>query len=236
MLTSGRAAGIVGGMANKPLALDLFCGGGGACEGLMRAGFHVVGVDIVAKHGKNYPGEFIHGDALKPPVDLSQFDMIWASPPCQRFSVSTNGANRDKHQDLIPQTRNVLAGHPFTVIENVPPAPIRPDLILTGPMFGLDRIVRRRKFELSFFCLGPPPVYPASNKDLVTITTSMSSNNHFYRRKAQGLPGRLTAAEARDVMGISSPLTAQQVGLAIPPAYAEWIGRQIMQRLKRTAR
>ena len=40
----------------KPLALDLFCGGGGACEGLQRAGFDVVGVDIVAKHAKHYPG------------------------------------------------------------------------------------------------------------------------------------------------------------------------------------
>ena len=64
----------------KPLALDLFCGGGGACEGLQRAGFDVVGVDIVAKHAKHYPGHFVHGDACTPPVNLSDFAMVWASP------------------------------------------------------------------------------------------------------------------------------------------------------------
>ena len=31
----------------QPLALDLFCGAGGVCIGLQRAGFRVVGVDIV---------------------------------------------------------------------------------------------------------------------------------------------------------------------------------------------
>ena len=30
----------------KSLALDLFCGGGGACIGMQQAGFEVVGIDI----------------------------------------------------------------------------------------------------------------------------------------------------------------------------------------------
>ena len=44
----------------KLLALDLFCGGGGACIGMQQAGFEVVGVDI--KPHKNYPGHFIQAD------------------------------------------------------------------------------------------------------------------------------------------------------------------------------
>ncbi len=43
-----------------------------------------------------------------------------------------------RHPDLIPQTRALLAPHPFTIIENVPRAPIRADVVLTGPMVLLS--------------------------------------------------------------------------------------------------
>jgi len=41
---------------SRPRALDLFCGGGGVSEGLRRAGFEVVGVDI-ADHSRVYNRE-----------------------------------------------------------------------------------------------------------------------------------------------------------------------------------
>ena len=70
-------------------ALDLFCGGGGAGYGLHLAGFDVTGVDL--NRHSNYPYEFIQADALE--VDLSGYDFIWTSPPCQGYSSHVTSDN-----------------------------------------------------------------------------------------------------------------------------------------------
>ncbi len=141
-------------------ALDLFCGAGGVSMGLHRAGFEVCGVDI--RKQPKYPFAFVQGDALAAPFDLREFDLVWASPPCQAFSSLrhlqrvTTGVKA--YPNLIPQTREMLirAGVPW-VIENVEGAPLSGNLIrLCGTMFGLQTpdgrgvIRRHRVFETSF--------------------------------------------------------------------------------------
>jgi DNA (cytosine-5)-methyltransferase 1 len=65
--------------------LDLFCGAGGAAMGYHRAGFEVVGID---NHPQpHYPFTFIQADALDyVTAHGDEYDMIHASPPCQRYS------------------------------------------------------------------------------------------------------------------------------------------------------
>src|SRR6266851_1425623 len=112
----------------RPRALDLFCCAGGTTKGLQRAGFHVTGVDI--KRQPRYCGDaFVQADALRPPFDLSSFDFIWASPPCQRFSAGLQKWGeeyRSKYPDHIDGVRRMLGeSGRATVIENVVGAPLR---------------------------------------------------------------------------------------------------------------
>lgn len=219
-------------------ALDLYCGAGCSSIGLHWAGFdEVVGIDINPQ--PNYPFEFIQSDIESLPVDIRTFDFVWASPPCQLFSSMTPETHRNKHQDYIPLTREILKGHPYTAIENVPQAPIRPDIILTGSSVGLDYIVRARHFELSFFMLYPPPKYRLEKWkwDLgiaMSITTTMAAKTHFYRRKKIGLPGRPSNTEIKNAMGIPQHynFTKKEMGEGVPPAYSELIASEAIKRME----
>ena len=154
-------------------ALDLFCGAGGVCAGLQRAGFYVVGIDIEPQ--PNYPGTFIQANALSPPVNLGTYDFIWASPPCQGYTQLLTFWGKDtdymraQHPDLISATRELLKPYPYTCIENVPNAPVRKDLELTLPMLQENRHTRKRHFELSFPVPQPPPAHAPPNLSLIHI-------------------------------------------------------------------
>ena len=226
-------------------ALDLFCGAGGASIGLAQAGFdYIVGIDINKNCGKRYPFDFILADALNPPLDLMDFAFVWASPPCQRFSVGLNckpHIKREEHYpNLIPATRNLLRDHPFTVIENVPQAPIRPDVVLTGKSMGLNRIRRKRHFETSFMMYYPDPIIETREEayayNFITVTKATSSNaSTRKRRKALGFPEAARLQEKLEAMNIPDEykMTHAEVGEAVPPPYAKFIGEHVIKCLKK---
>lgn len=212
-------------------ALDLFCKAGGAAMGLHRAGFEVIGIDIEPQ--PNYPFAFIQADALNPPVDLSKFDFIWASPPCQAYTIgaSAREAKGAVYPRLIERTREMLSGHPFTTIENVMGAPVRPDLILHGHMFPDLKVIRRRKFELSWngFTLVPPVPKGLLREGFMSVVGTGTPSGI----KAMGLPNYKTA-DLRAAMGIDW-MTRAELSQAIPPAYSEFIGRAAIQYMKAAA-
>lgn len=210
--------GIVGGVR----ALDLFCCGGGASAGLARAGFDVTGVDIAPQ--RHYPYTFLQADvALLDNEFLAGFDLIWASPPCQRW---TNGAGRwrtrSDHPDLIGPTRCRLreAGRPF-VLENVANSPLRRDLLLCGAMFGF-RLIRHRIFEIHGFSV-PQPAHRPHHTESVTVTGHTGGSS-----TRDGTAGFGSIADWREAMGIDW-LPASKLREAVPPAYAEHIGRAFLR-------
>ena len=195
----------------RPRLLDLFCGAGGAAMGYHRAGFDVVGVDINPQ--PHYPFTFHQGDAMTWPLD--GFDAIHASPPCQHYAAVTRWrGSRDDHPDLLPAIRDRLdaTGLPW-VIENVPGAPMRADLVLCGSAFGLT-VRRHRWFESNagLFTMQHPCRH---GRDLLAF---MHKGERAYA-DALGCPW-MGAHEARE---------------AIPPAYTEHIGAQLLDHLRAAA-
>src|SRR6185503_7225741 len=141
----------------KPRLLDLFCGAGGAAMGYHRAGFEVVGVDIEPQ--PRYPFQFWQADVMEwlPAYmnDARRYeDAIHASPPCQAYSHgSVRFRNEGKeYPDLLSSTRDLLerTGLPW-VIENVPGAPMLPDIKICGCQVGHPELRRVRWFETSWY-------------------------------------------------------------------------------------
>lgn len=221
------------GTAQRPRLLDLCCGAGGAAMGYYRAGFEVVGVDI--KPQKNYPFEFHQIDALevlrdagKTLVGWSRFVAIHASFPCQRHSQMSNcrPGLADTYDDLIAEGRELLeaTGLPW-VMENVPGSPLRADVTLCGQMFGLP-LYRHRLFEANFplIQLGHPDhVIPASSAGHWKPGTIISVSGHVAPIKV-----------ARQAMGIDWT-NREELAEAIPPAYTDYIGAQLLRWLKEKA-
>ena len=227
-------------MAAKLIALDLFCGGGGAARGILAAGFdEVVGIDI-NDHCKSYPGHFILGDALKPPVRLSDFDFVWASPPCQAFSSATRTAPlKRKHPNLIQHTEKLLRRHPFTCIENVPGSPIRADVVCSGAMFDLP-IVRKRVFQVSGFeppfLLDPTHGCRSTVRGELAIVAGHGGGVNARARRGQfraAIRTRNSASGWRSAMGLGADeMTRDEVAQAVPPAYAEFIATEAIKQIR----
>lgn len=221
--------------------LDLFCGAGGAGMGYRRAGFEVVGVDN--RPMPRYPFEFHQADALEfVQAHGKGFDVIHASPPCQAFSdlrhisKAQRTATGEYYPDLLEPTRIALrvTGNPY-VIENVPGAPLLNPIQLCGSAFGNDMLRRHRLFESNLFLFSLPcnhrlhtPRFPALRSDRKGKYASVVG--------VFGYGGG--SAKHKDLweeaMGIDW-MNKRELSQAIPPAYTQYIGEQLMLHLEDAA-
>jgi DNA (cytosine-5)-methyltransferase 1 len=228
----------------RPRLLDLFCGAGGAAMGYHRAGFDVVGVDN--RPQPHYPFEFVQDDALAlmstyPWWDVPPFDAIHASPPCQRWTrAQRQRKNSTTHLDLITPVRPLLeaTGLPY-VIENVEFCDVlREPIVLCGSMFDMD-VQRHRLFEANWPL--EPPWQPCRHK----IWGKGRYPNPPYHDTPRGMRAMVvnpmasgvTHALFSEALGIdwippSGERPTQELREAIPPAYTELIGHQLLQHLR----
>jgi DNA (cytosine-5)-methyltransferase 1 len=229
-------------LVSRPLLLDLFCGAGGAAMGYHRAGFDVIGVDI--KPQPRYPFTFFRADATRPTLILSdplveslfrldEFAAIHASPPCQRYSdLAKRNGNADDWPDLVGPTRELLraTGLPY-VIENVEGAPLIDPVTLCGTMFPGLRVLRHRLFESNIPLTAPPH----GDHPLVFTHDKRKAHHGKLDQDTSFVQvtggGNATVANKRSAMGIDW-MNGHELNEAIPPAYTEFIGRQLIDQLE----
>jgi DNA (cytosine-5)-methyltransferase 1 len=166
-----------------------------------------------------------------------QYDFIWASPPCQAHTTLKSMWNAKQHEDLIPPTREILQrSGALWVMENVPGSTLGDCFYLCGSMFGLGvevydgwrQLRRHRWFESPM-----RPLVPKCSHRGATI--GFYGDHARDRRRKPGVRDRgidFPDAEKLELGRKAMDMPwADWAGIsqAIPPAYAEFIGRQAMQ-------
>lgn len=201
------------------------------------AGFDFVrGVDIDPQ--PRYCGdEFVQADALEylseliQSGEIQQYDAIHASPPCQVNLKGLNAANQARgrelnHADLIDSTRELLQATALPyVIENVEGASLQNAVRLCGSAFNL-KVRRHRYFESNILLFGTDcdhsiwsaAIYPTNFRPGGRVATSRVVQVYGNTGGSHLWP------EAMQI----DWMNRQELQEAIPPAYTEYIGRQLL--------
>lgn len=245
---------------SKPRVLDLFCGAGGASRGLQLAGFHVTGVDIKPQP-RYVGDEFVHGDALEHPLEGFDFIWASPPCQAFTKLRWMPDAKEHPNLIPATRARLIASGIPYAIenVEDAPLGESGYLIMLCGTMFGLRTpdgtayLQRHRLFETSFSIPLRPAcqhgtatlgVYGGHIRDrcrtaisvvgagsskatrAITVTGSTPQTNTVKNR----IRRTFSIEDARVAMGIDwMPMSA--LSQAIPPAYSEFIGRQIIESL-----
>ena len=221
----------------RPRLLDLYCAAGGASVGYHRAGFDVTGVDINPQ--PDYPYQFHQGDALTYLAKHGQdFDAIHASPPCtEHTALTTNRPDTTGTAHLLHDTINALVEvpHGMWVVENVMGATMPTDLVLCGNMFRL-RVYRHRRFTI-----GPglplilTPEHPPHRVPAARHQRQQAWDQGMHMTVVGKYGPGAHQAKMSEAMGIDW-IKDETLAQAIPPAYTQFIGEQLIDHIRSTSR
>jgi DNA (cytosine-5)-methyltransferase 1 len=242
----------------RPRLLDLCCGVGGASVGYERAGWEVVGVDLKPQPnygGTTFiQADAIEYLIAHGP----EFDAIHASFPCQGYSIATpkylkvEKAETWYRTDLIPVAREISDIYALPlVMENVPIAerdyrhpglvvnsygtdlgpefdgtseqmllPVQRPITLCGEMFGLQ-VIRHRVFEVGSMVSQPShPKHRGSVADGTYITVAGHG--------ADNPKGHSSVRAWQYAMAMPWAKSRHELAEAIPPAYTQFLGEQML--------
>jgi len=221
--------------------LELFGGEGGFAYGLHLAGFDVTVVDDQDRPNRAPGVRWVTGDATTYP--LEGFDLITGGPPCRDHTTLRNVAGTvgtgwmlkhtlDRFREFSSRT-----GVPW-IVENVSGAKgvMGDSLKLCGSMFGLIddgwTLRRHRHFASNRLLMAPGPCRCHGRKIIGVYGDITPDDRVCSGRRATRPNGdmRAGADRARRLMGMpwASP---EGLALGIPPAYAEYLGEQIMSQM-----
>jgi len=229
----------------KPICLEVCSGEGGSTRGLMNAGWDVIAVDNSRARLKRNPARWrVLGDAFDAIAAMgADVDLIWAGWPCQDYSAGTRAARAHGiatgHKRLIAAGREAMAatGTPW-VIENVEGArsELRDPIMLCGYMFDLEALdddgtllfmERHRLFESSEPLVAHPhEKHPRGVQVAGSYGGARRDKNEARHVRHGGyVPSAAVQAQLLEVNWMSQ----QGQYLAIPPAYSEFLGAQLLR-------
>lgn len=218
-------------MNRRPILLDAACKAGGAGMGYRRAGFQVVGCDVEPQ--PRYPFQFLLGDALDVIRTMGWlFDAYHGSPPCHDHTTLRSRAGTNGTGHLLAAFRDAFTatGKPW-VLENVPGAPMRSDVVLCGESFGL-RTVRHRWFESNVPLIGKGHPLGDAHRFIgpggrhLRPTSTRERRSDFAKGANISVTGDVGRWVGPPCLGIDW-MTDDELSQALPPAYTEHVGRQL---------
>jgi len=123
----------------------------------------------------------------------------------------------------------LATGKPF-IIENVPGAPLINPLTLCGTMFGL-KVKRHRLFELHGFEVWFLPATCACKGKVGYTAASDGFSSFANKAKLISVAGHnFCVKDAKQAMQIDW-MPQSELSQAIPPIYAEFLGKQLINAL-----